>query len=241
MSGSCEGVPIVDTVLPEPAELKRRIRRVLHLVRRSMRRVPRLLQFARRSIPKSLLLALLGIGLSSWLIPAITRQWDDRQKAGDLKATLVAQMATATGRALLDAQALYYTSPGSRPSSAAIAAGGREWSVAALEIRARLDAYFGPEAVESWEYVTYYVDATLSRAYLSNDADAFIPGRFASWRPGPLQDLYSEFYAGNISMSELAPKLLAQEESVARSVLTMPVRGYSTTWHDIFSDLLPNV
>jgi hypothetical protein len=219
----------MDTVVPEPAAPSRPIVRVLQVVR--------------RWIPKSLVLAVIGIGLSSWLIPAITRQWDDRQKAGDLKAALVAEMATATGRAVLDAQAFTYAPPDTRPSPSANAAAVKEWSVAALEIRARLDAYFGPAAVEAWEVVTHYVNATLSSAYRRNYHDVLIPG--PQFEPTPhrrLQDLFSKFYGGNEgAIDDLATELLTEEERVARSILAMNVRGYSTTWDDILSDLLPSM
>jgi hypothetical protein len=215
---------MVDVALREPAAPARPIARLLRLVR--------------RWIPKSLVIAVLGIGLSSWLIPAVTRQWDDRQKAGDLKAALVTEMATATGRAVLDAQAFSHAPAGTRPSPAASAASVKEWSVAALEVRARLDAYFGPAAVDAWEVVTTYVNATLSRAYGGN---AFIPGRLERSAParGRLQNLYSEYYSGDTGIEVLAGELLTQEERVARGILEMNVRGYSTTWHDLLSDLLP--
>jgi hypothetical protein len=219
----------MDTVAPQPAAASTPI--------------PRVLQLVRRWIPKSLVLAVIGIGLSSWLIPAITRQWDDRQKAGELKAALVAEMATATGRAVLDAQTFTSAPPGTRSSPSANAASVREWSVAALEIRARLDAYFGPEAVEAWDVVTGYVNATLSFAYRRNDQDAVIPlRRFEPMPPGRLQDLYSDFYDGEDTViKELAIELVTQEERAARSILAMNVQGYSTTWDDILSDLLPSM
>src|SRR5262245_42062596 len=219
----------MDAVLPQPAAPPGLIPRLAHAVR--------------RWIPKSLLLAVVGIGLSSWLIPAITRQWDDRQKVGDLKAALVTDMATATGRAVLDAQAFVLAPAGGRPPAAATAASANEWSVAALEIRARLDAYFGPEAVAAWEQVTNGDSATLSRAYGPTSQDTFVPRRGSTAIPrGRLQDLYAEFYGGNEEViNELAPQILTQEERVARSVLEMDVRGYSTTWRDILDDLVPNV
>jgi hypothetical protein len=219
---------MVDVALPKPGAPRSPIARL------------RYLRLVRRWIPKSLVLAVLGIGLSSWLIPAITRQWDDRQKVGDLKAALVAEMASATGRAVLDAQAFASGAPSTRPSPTPSAVSVREWSVAALEIRARLDAYFGPAAVEAWEDVTRYVNATLSRAYGGN---AFIPGRLerSPAAPGRLQNLYSEYYSGKTGMEALAMELLTQEERVARSILEMNVRGYSTTWHDLVSDLLPKM
>jgi hypothetical protein len=40
-------------------------------------------------------------------------------------------------------------------------------------------------------------------------------------------------------INDLAVELLTQEERVARSILAMNVRGYSTTRHDLLSDLLP--
>jgi hypothetical protein len=214
-----------DAVLPEPAAPAMPIAKFLRRVR--------------LRIPRSLVLALLGIGLSSWLLPAITRQWDDRQKAGELKAILVTEMATATGRAVLDAQA--YASANRGASPAANAASVKEWSVASLEIRARLDAYFGPEAVDAWEVVTKYVNATLSRAYRDKTHDAFIPGRLersTTTAPG-LENLYSKFYDDASLINELAVELLRQEQTVARSILAMDVRGYSTSWDDIVSDLVP--
>jgi hypothetical protein len=53
-----------------------------------------------RRVPTSLVVTLLGIALTAWLLPAITRQWNDRQKAHELKAAVVAQIAAATARAL---------------------------------------------------------------------------------------------------------------------------------------------
>src|SRR5436305_1490816 len=37
-----------------------------------------------RRIPTSVVLTMLGIALRAWLLPAISRQWVDRQKARDL-------------------------------------------------------------------------------------------------------------------------------------------------------------
>jgi hypothetical protein len=35
---------------------------------------------SRRKVPTSLVVTLLGIALTAWLLPAVTRQWDDRQR-----------------------------------------------------------------------------------------------------------------------------------------------------------------
>ena len=54
-----------------------------------------------RRVPTSLLVTLLGIALTAWLLPAFTRQWDDRQKARDLKASLASAIGTATAQAVI--------------------------------------------------------------------------------------------------------------------------------------------
>lgn len=118
--------------------------------------------------------------------------------------------------------------------------------MAALKIRARLDAYFGPAAVNAWEILTTYVNTTLSSAFRLDEQDASVPLRFdVQTPPGPLKDLLFRFYSRNPStdpvINEIAAELLKQEQSVARSILAMNVRGYSTTWHDLRSDLFPNL
>jgi hypothetical protein len=52
-------------------------------------------------VPTSVILTLLGIALTAWLLPAFTRQWDDRQKERELKAALVSDIASATAETLI--------------------------------------------------------------------------------------------------------------------------------------------
>jgi len=71
-----------------------------------------------RRIPTSIVVTLLGIALTAWLLPAFTRQWDDRQRARELKASVAAQIAAATADAIvrgMDAErkiAARYAPPG---------------------------------------------------------------------------------------------------------------------------------
>ncbi len=65
---------------------------------------------------------LLGIALTDWLLPAFTRQWDDRQKARELKAAVITQVAAATAAQLVEtrkvsARRFYLT--GNGPSESA--------------------------------------------------------------------------------------------------------------------------
>jgi hypothetical protein len=61
-----------------------------------------------RRIPTPLIITLIGIVLSAWLLPAITRQWDDRQKAHQVKSALVTEMAEANARAFTGARRLLF-------------------------------------------------------------------------------------------------------------------------------------
>ena len=186
-------------------------------------------------IPTPIVVAVLGIVLGSWLLPAFTRQWDDRQKAGEVKATVVAQIASATGRALLEVHQAT-ARPGPAPSSQIPAA---EWLVASMEIRARLRAYFGSEAVEQWALVSQYVTSSLSAAYRTSAGDAVIPNPWVSrLRSRQLETLYLEFrHDGVFDGLEIA--ILEESEKLTNDLLAMHVQGYSTTTRDLVGDLFP--
>src|SRR5262245_62538084 len=70
---------------------------------KARRRLPR--------IPTSVVMTLLAIALPAWLLPAFTRQWDDRQQAHDLKAAITSDMATATAGALFGRSTQYQPRP----------------------------------------------------------------------------------------------------------------------------------
>jgi hypothetical protein len=192
-------------------------------------------------IPTPIVVAVVGVVLGSWLVPAFTRQWDDRQKAGELKALLVAEIASATGRALMDAnEASVAPTRAARSARSTFPLAGKEWSVANLRIRARLQAYFEPGAVEHWALVSQYVTSTLSRAYRSAAGDAVIPNPWVSRRPSPRLAARFRQYLKNRHMIEgLEMEIILEEEKLMTSLLAMHVRGYSTTWRDFVSDLFP--
>jgi hypothetical protein len=52
-------------------------------------------------VPTSVLVSLLVAILSILVGPAFARQWEDRQKARDLKAAIADQIATATARTVV--------------------------------------------------------------------------------------------------------------------------------------------
>jgi hypothetical protein len=105
-----------------------------------------------RRAPTALFVTLIGIALSAWLIPAFTRQWDDRQKAQQLKTAIVSDMASGTARALIQGEALW---SGRQIDKTKVL---DAWAVASLELESRLRAYFGSTVVTAWEIYSWLVD-----------------------------------------------------------------------------------
>jgi hypothetical protein len=122
-----------------------------------------------RRIPTPLLITLVGLVLSAWLLPAITRQWDDRQKAHELKSAIVTDMASATAPALIGGEA-NWKPPVLRPGKTNVVdAGGQlppatrarlghDWALASLRIEARLRAYFPKDVVQAWQIYSWLID-----------------------------------------------------------------------------------
>jgi hypothetical protein len=122
-------------------------------------------------VPTPVIVTLVGVGLSAWLIPAFTHQWDDRQKAQELKAAIVADMASATARALVGGQDNYYwprplISPKERGRLAA------NWERSSLTIEARMRAYLPQRVVEAWQVYAWLIDLYVGAGVPSPQAEA---------------------------------------------------------------------
>src|SRR6478672_11646487 len=100
-----------------------------------------------RRVPTALLVTLLGIALTAWLLPAFTRQWDDRQKALELKANAADDIATVTARMSRDCVQVM-RSPNAKVRARRYTDGFGRWQESSFRMETRLDAYFGtaPEA-----------------------------------------------------------------------------------------------
>jgi hypothetical protein len=248
----------MDAAAPEALELSETVEATPELLERSQwlnlptkrsrwraaRKTKR--RWLRVKLPTSVVVTLVGIGLTAWLFPAFTRQWDDRQKVAELKASLVADMALTTGRALADAQSADATgralaavrapasSRVSRPQP--IPGPAKDWFGASLQIRGRLLAYFGHAAVERWELITKFVTATMRAAYPSSN----IPLLDAKLDSPRLESAYAAWAFGSVDeFDDLQRAILSEEDQVAASLRGMHVSGYSTRWRDVVHDLLP--
>src|SRR5215831_1269203 len=90
---------------PEPAaaEAEAPRRRLLRRLWDLLRRLPGRTWEVLRRLPMPLVATLLGVLLSAWLFPAFTHEWNDRQKARDVKASIVTDLVAATTNVLNEA------------------------------------------------------------------------------------------------------------------------------------------
>jgi hypothetical protein len=203
-----------------------------------------------RRIPTPIVVTLVGLVLSAWLLPAITRQWDDRQKAHDLQASLIEEMSTASARALAaGANAMETRQSG----SARLTKAEQAWEIAAVEIQAKLRAYFPQKVVRSWANVRYFMAAALSAAYHREVELPIENGHHprANVEILGLNELLLNSGRGFKAYTSREEAfgmwmLLTQgvidghlESEAERNVLAAHPRGYSTTWRDLFHDLVP--
>jgi hypothetical protein len=106
-------------------------------------------------VPKAFVVTVLGFALTAWLVPAMTRQWDDRQREHELKAGVVSEMGSVSARALLGGDAVW--------AGKGLTARQRQqyeddWELSALGLEARLRSYFARSVVTGWEVYAWTVD-----------------------------------------------------------------------------------
>src|SRR5215213_4431629 len=112
----------------------------------------------RLRVPKAVLVTVLGFALSAWLVPAMTRQWDDRQKVHELKAGVVAEMASVSARALLGGEAVWSREQLTARERKKLES---DWGLSTLGLEARLRVYFPRSVVTGWEVYAWAVDRFL--------------------------------------------------------------------------------
>jgi hypothetical protein len=212
-------------------------------------------------VPTSLLVTLSVAVLSVWVGPAFARQWDDRQKARELKASLAESIAFAAGAAIADGRA--------RETDTGVASGGelkyaRRWDVAALRIEVQLRAYT-PSLVAEWRaYATtmgLFFTTTGHLVAANNgverrNADPLESLRFdypdlvhqvkqllpgAADRYGLIEwsDAFVRPDMRIYAIDNLANALLAASGPFIDRLLAVEPEGFSTTRGDLLRDLLP--
>jgi hypothetical protein len=97
-----------------------------------------------------LLLLLVGAAVSSYLIPALTRQWQDHQKELEVKIDLVDEISKTVAEFVIAVQFAQFRSD--NQSQEQYDDAYRAWEIARPTIGSRLRAYFpGSTLVREWE------------------------------------------------------------------------------------------
>jgi hypothetical protein len=132
-------------------------------------------------LPTSLVVTVVGGAITILVVPALTRQWDERHRALDLKTSLVSQISTATGRSITAGEKVFETYDRrslSFEEQTSNAAPGlplrRRWLSDKLKIEGKLRAYFSPAVFARWRA---YDRAMIAFAYIAG-----IEGRINSGR-----------------------------------------------------------
>jgi uncharacterized membrane protein YcjF (UPF0283 family) len=97
--------------------------------------------------PKPVLMVLFGAAISAWLVPAFTRQWQDRQKEREIKVALVSEIGDSTADALVTSQ--YVASKVLTNGQAEYNRASLDWAQRSAQVEARLEAYFPGQGYES--------------------------------------------------------------------------------------------
>lgn len=212
-----------------------------------------------RRVPTSLLVTLLGIALTAWLLPAFTRQWDDRQKARALKAELADSVSAATANLLASADRLT-EARGSQDREYPTARD--EWRLASLRIEATLRTYFDSEQVADWRQFTNhgFVILKIAKRLGTESAAARLSSKNATQvdqlaarifnHPQACRGRPAGAWRERLSGAKPAARVWAFEDGMesyflgcasARTdaLLAGHPKGYSTTTHDLLRDLVP--
>jgi hypothetical protein len=221
-----------------------------------------------RRFPVSLLTTLLGIALTAWLLPAFTRQWDDRQKAHELKASLAAQVAVATARSLTRSREelriiLAKPNGGEAMFPAAYTHLDESWFSDSVEIEAKLRAYIDSPEILAQLHAFNVTMQTLFQ--LSTDPWTMYDYSHGSGSAGTARhdarllgikttQLRSDlrYLVGNTSavftapggandsiFEQIANGVLTREQALVAGISAAHVDGYSTTARDLLHDLVP--
>jgi hypothetical protein len=199
-------------------------------------------------IPSPILVTVVGALLTAWLIPAFTRQWQDRQTSRDLKASVVAQINGATADAVINSAFIAAnrlpSSGGTGFDQEAFNRLDLKWRQDGAAVEARLRAYFSPALVGAW---AAYEELVLNTYFLLTDRRFLRPETLAALRGlgleqgtlAPLATPWTGAAAQRTAYYWVYRAVLAARTPLLEDVMAAEPEGYSTTTADILRDLLP--
>ena len=214
-------------------------------------------------IPTSLLVTLLGIALTAWLLPAFTRQWDDRQKAHQLASAVTAQIASLSAHVILQSRRVEHRRPPQIRGVIALPNGtivtpvsvsrwntlDDSWLAARVKIESRLRAYFASDVVAAWhryeQTIRWLLIISLAPVdkFADYGADNAFGIRIERLR-NALASIRAYYRGGRADAAELhyadiVNAVLRKQNQLARQILAAHVNGYSTTTRDLLHELVP--
>lgn len=201
--------------------------------------------------PKPILMVLFGAAISAWLVPAFTRQWQDRQKEREIKVALVSEISDSTSNALVTSQFV---------ANRALADGQAEynrisldWAQRSAQVEAKLAAYFpGRALVDDWHDYSIVVEndfylLTKSTAGKAEAVDTV--RRYLESARGPEStaavnwDQLRALDFDNVQAVDdyvlVSRELLDASKPLIQAILDANAEGFSTTGGDLVDDLTP--
>ena len=204
-------------------------------------------------LPKPILLTLFGAAISAWLVPAFTRQWQDRQKEREIKVALVSDIGDSTSDALVTSQ---YVANRAFPGGNGQAEYNRfslDWARRSAQIEAKLRAYFPDNPlVDDWQKYSIVVQNDFYlltggsgkaeavhtvRQYLESAPEGSGPTAGVNWKR--LRSLNFDDQSAVADYRIVTGQLLDGKERLIRAILNANAEGFSTTGSDFIDDLTP--
>lgn len=201
--------------------------------------------------PKPVLMILFGAAVSAWLVPAFTRQWQDRQKEREIKVALVSEIGDSSSDTLVTSQ--FVASQALTNGQAEYNRVSLDWAQRSAQLEARLKAYFPGQALaDDWRDYSVVVENDLYlltgetagkaeavdtvRRYLQS-ARGSEPTAAVNWDRLRALDFDNPQAVDDYVL--VSRELLDASVPLTRAILDANAEGFSTTGGDLVDDLTP--
>lgn len=207
-----------------------------------------------RPLGVGLLIPVVTIGLTAWILPAAAKQWQDRQRAQELKVELISDIAKAN--ATLESARLI---PENLANAGDQQAAARQrsnavlltWYTKSASIDARLHVYFSTRIHNQWAGTSAAAVTTISMVSWSSETKreeldllkenlSVMPGEFVGsfWHDLVSAPIYLSANADD-SYQYLLDEIELRTFQVSDAVLHAEPATFSTSFGDFLRDLVP--
>jgi hypothetical protein len=201
--------------------------------------------------PKPVLMVLFGAAISAWLVPAFTRQWQDRQKEREIKVALVSEISDSTSDGLVTSQ--FVASQALTNGQAEYNRVSLDWARRSAQVEAKLAAYFpGQGLVDDWHDYSIVVENDfylLTRGPAGKATAVDTVRRYLESARGPeptaavnwdrLRALDFDNPQAVDDYVLVSRELLDASKPLIQEILDANAEGFSTTGGDLVDDLTP--